>query len=366
MMNKTKEYQGGKFFKYSAANNNCQDFIVAIFRSNNIGDDSDIKFIKQDTEQLFKDLPSLRKLSNTITDIGGAFNVAITGKGLGKDYVIQSIIFDKDKYSITKAKKWLRTNGYIAPKVDESDGFHRFRQIDPEVVDKEGFTEYRTIPIGDESIKLIIAYKKKISTKNIMPRKMKGGAICEMCGCSMEEPEMTGGKINIGKAFKKLGSDIKKGVQKEIINPIKTGVQREIVQPIKSGIENEIIQPTKQIVDKSKKGVMKEFINPSDKYVTSKKGGLATDLVKFGIPALSGAVLGGLAGVATGGNPVAGVAGSALGSKLGSLAAKEVQKATGTGMRKGRFEKGSPEARAHMDMIRKMKTSGRSLEQKNG
>ncbi len=355
MMNKTKEYQGGKFFKYSAANNNCQDFIVAIFRSNNIGDDSDIKFIKQDTEQLFKNLPSLRKFANTVTDIGGAFNVAVTGKGLDKDYVVQSIIFEKDKYSITEAKKWLRTNSYMAPKVDESDGFYRFRQIEPSVVDNEGYTEYRTIPIGDGSIKLIIAYKKKISTKNIMPKQMKGGAVCKMCGCSMEDPEMTGGKINIGKTFKKLGSDIKKGVQKEIINPIKSGVQKEIVQPIKSGIENEIVQPTKQIVEKSKKGVMKGFINPADKYVTSKKGGLSTDLVKFGIPALSGAVLGGLATAATGGNPVAGVAGSALGSKLGSLAAKEVQKATGTGMRTGRFVKGSPEARQHMAMIRNMK-----------
>jgi hypothetical protein len=357
MMNKTKDYQGGKFFKYSAANNNCQDFIVAIFRSNSIGDDSDIKFIKQDTEQLFKDLPSLRKLSNTITDIGGAFNVAVTGKGVEKDYIVQSVIFDKDKHSITESKKWLRTNGYVAPKVDRSDGFYRFRQIEPSVVDNEGFTEYRTKELGDGSIKLILAYKKKISPKSIMPRKpMKGGAICEMCKCEIEdEEEMTGGKINIGKAFKKLGSDIKKGVQKEIINPIKSGVQKEIVQPIKSGIDKEIVKPTKQIVDKSKKGVMEGFINPADKYVTSKKGGLSSDLVRFGIPALSGAVLGGLATAATGGNPVAGVAGSALGSKLGSLAAKEVQKATGTGMRRGRFEKGSPEARAHMAMIRNMK-----------
>ena len=37
-MEKTKEYMGDKkFFGYSAKDNNCQDFIVAILRSNSIG-----------------------------------------------------------------------------------------------------------------------------------------------------------------------------------------------------------------------------------------------------------------------------------------------------------------------------------------
>jgi len=89
----------------------------------------------------------------------------------------------------------------------------------------------------------------------------------------------------------------------------------------------------------------------AEDYITSKKGGLATDVIKFGIPAVSGALLGGVAGLA--GGPVAGVAGSALGSKLGSLASAEVQKATGTGIvRKGRFVKGSQEAKDYMKMLR--------------
>jgi hypothetical protein len=347
MMNKTKEYQGGKFFKYSASGNNCQDFIVAIFKSNNIGDDEDIKFIKQDTEQLFKDLPALRKLSNTVTDLGASVNTALTGRGTyKKNYVVQSVIFDKDKYNIVEARRWLVRNGHFVTPVDSKGEFYRFRQLRPEVVDKMGFTEYRTKELGDGSVKLVLVYKKKISTKDIkmkgsgaiptqvmVEREMRGsGMCCSMCGCEMDH-EMTGGKIKVSKALKKLGRDIKKGIEKEVINPIKKDVQREFIDPAKQVVVGDI-----------------------GGYVTSKKGGLASDLVKFGIPAVTGG-LAGMTATALTGNPVAGMAASALGSKLGSLASKEVAKATGTGMpkRKGRFEKGSPEARAHMEMIRKMK-----------
>jgi hypothetical protein len=359
MMNNTKEYQGGKFFKYSAYNNNCQDFIVAIFKSNNIGNDEDIKFIKQDTEQLFKDLPSLRKIANTVTDLGAAVNTAITGKGNGtykKDYVVQSIIINKDKYNLVEARRWLKQHGYPIPKVDSKGEFYRFRQLRPEVVEKMGFTEYRTKNLGNSGVQLILVYKpkEKVSRKNIMKgsgaiptqviveREMSGsGMCCSMCGCKMEH-EMTGGKIKVSKALKKLGRDIKKGIEKEVVNPIKKDIQKEFIDPAKKVVEGDI-----------------------GGYVTAKKGGLASDLVKFGIPAVTGG-LAGMTATALTGNPVAGMAASAVGSKLGSLASKEVAKATGTGMpkRKGRFEKGSPEARAHMEMIRKMKSSGRSLEQK--
>ena len=83
MLNNTEQYMGQKdFFGYSAKDNNCQDFIVSFFKANNIGDESDISFIKQDTKSLFKNLPSLRKLSNTITTIGAKANVITTGKGI--------------------------------------------------------------------------------------------------------------------------------------------------------------------------------------------------------------------------------------------------------------------------------------------
>jgi len=82
MLEKAKSVQGGKYFKYSARDNNCQDFILAILTGNNIGNSEDKTFVKQDTKQLFNELPALRKISNTITDIGAKVNEITTGKGV--------------------------------------------------------------------------------------------------------------------------------------------------------------------------------------------------------------------------------------------------------------------------------------------
>jgi hypothetical protein len=71
-----------KFYGYSAYNNNCQDFIVNLFKHSNIGNEEDIKFIKQDTKQLFTNMPALRKFSNIVTDLGASVNVITTGKGV--------------------------------------------------------------------------------------------------------------------------------------------------------------------------------------------------------------------------------------------------------------------------------------------
>lgn len=44
---------------------------------------------------------------------------------------VQSIIFDKQYWTITSAKRFLRAKNYVAPKVDETVNFYRFRQFDP-------------------------------------------------------------------------------------------------------------------------------------------------------------------------------------------------------------------------------------------
>lgn len=236
MLNNTKKYMGNNFFRYSAKSNNCQDFLASVFKANNIGDSEDIKFIKQNTKQLFEGLPYLRKLANTITDLGASVNVLTTGKGINK---------------------------------------------------KE---------------------KNIISNNSIM-------SCCELCGKELDGMEGEG--INIGRAFRKLGKDIKKGFKKEIERPVS------------------------KIVSKAKKINPKDVAKDVKTYVTKRKGGLASDLVKYGIPSVT-AGLAGAAGSMVG--PVSGVAASAVGKKLGDMAASEVAKKTGTGMRKGRFVKGSPEA----------------------
>jgi len=97
-----------------------------------------------------------------------------------------------------------------------------------------------------------------------------------------------GGKLNIAKAFKKLGSTIKKG-----LDPI---------------------------------------IKPAEKYITAKKGGLASDLLHKGVPIVTGALAG-----ATGeyfGGPLGGLVASELGSKAGEAGANALGKKIGVGLKK--------------------------------
>ena len=81
MLQKAQQRMGGYYFTYSARDNNCQDFIMAILQANNMGNDENYTFIKQDTKQLFEGLTTLRKVSNTITDIGAKVNEITTGAG---------------------------------------------------------------------------------------------------------------------------------------------------------------------------------------------------------------------------------------------------------------------------------------------
>jgi hypothetical protein len=82
LMNNTRKRMGdSKFFNYSAKSSNCQDMILNILNANNIGDESDRNFVKQDTDFLFENLPYLRKISNTVTTIGARANVLTDGAG---------------------------------------------------------------------------------------------------------------------------------------------------------------------------------------------------------------------------------------------------------------------------------------------
>jgi hypothetical protein len=81
-LDKTKEQMRGSFFTYSAKDNNCQDFIVAFLKANNIGDEKDISWVKQETKVLFDGNDRLRKIANTFTDIGAKIDIIRQGAGL--------------------------------------------------------------------------------------------------------------------------------------------------------------------------------------------------------------------------------------------------------------------------------------------
>jgi len=80
LINKTKDRMGKtKFLDYDGFNNNCQDFMMNILQANGLSNDENIKFVKQDTQVLFKDSPLLRKVSKKLTDIGASVNVLMKG-----------------------------------------------------------------------------------------------------------------------------------------------------------------------------------------------------------------------------------------------------------------------------------------------
>ena len=141
----------------------------------------------------------------------------------GEDYVVQSVVFDKNKYSVKEAKKWLKTNGYKSPKIDEEINTIRFRQKDPKKVHKEGFTEYRNKKLGKSGIILVIAYRGKnnISNNNIMPKFAKGSKEAKEHMArirSMKGKSIGGAMVRMPDgSFKGVGSD---AVDSHMIRPL--------------------------------------------------------------------------------------------------------------------------------------------------
>lgn len=233
-----KKIQGSRYFDYSAYNNNCQDFILALLKGSGIGNEQDYNFIKQDTKTLFKNNPSLRKLANTITDIGARANVIFKGSGNSKP-------LHKGKKIILGIKS--KQTMYESDSDSDNDSCSDISNEDEKDI-----------------IKHMLKLKKKVKRHN----------------------KIHGGKIRIAKQFNKLGKEIKKSTYKP---------------------------------------VNQQFLKPTDKYFTTTDG-LLSDVVNYGIPATTAGLMG-LAGTYYGG-PVGGMAASALGSKLGTLAADKIAKET--------------------------------------
>lgn len=73
-------------------------------------------------------------------------------------YYIQSVIFRKTVYSKKQAIDFLKSNGFKFNKLDETDNFYRFRQINPQLLEDTGFNKVRTKVIS-KGIEFIIYYK---------------------------------------------------------------------------------------------------------------------------------------------------------------------------------------------------------------
>jgi hypothetical protein len=76
-------------------------------------------------------------------------------------YLVQSIIFDKSKFTLEQARQFLKQNKYKDKGVDEKKKFWRFRQYNPLTVKRKGYAHYITKPL-ENGIELIIAYQEKL------------------------------------------------------------------------------------------------------------------------------------------------------------------------------------------------------------
>lgn len=76
---------GNQFFLYDAKKNNCQDFLLNVLQASNIGDQADYTFIKQKTEKLFAELPVLKGLAHTVTNIGAIADKVFKGGSLQRN-----------------------------------------------------------------------------------------------------------------------------------------------------------------------------------------------------------------------------------------------------------------------------------------
>lgn len=108
LLDNTQKRMKGKYFTYSASSNNCQVFIREVLSANGINDQKYHTFVKQDTEDIFKNNGFLRKTANTVTDIAASANnvTSILNTGLlGSPSMLRIGGGDNINYNTLKRKE---------------------------------------------------------------------------------------------------------------------------------------------------------------------------------------------------------------------------------------------------------------------
>lgn len=168
--------------------------------------------------------------------------------------------------------------------------------------------------MGSDKGDVVIMLHPQNARKLLTAYKKGKGMRLTMSPMEMQHSMTHGRGINIGKAFKKLGSDIKKGFNKTIVEPAKKTFTPALGRDIVKGLE------------------------------TAGKT-TASALIHAGIPAVAG-----LAGDVLGG-PAGGVAGAVAGQML----ADQVGKSTGYGLYGGAMPDPATARKHYMAMIRSMR-----------
>ena len=74
-------------------------------------------------------------------------------------YLIQTVLIPTT-FSQVEAAAWVSSHGYVVRKIHTTEAYHRFRQHTMEYAHNRGCNLLKTVSIGQEGIKLVIAYCK--------------------------------------------------------------------------------------------------------------------------------------------------------------------------------------------------------------
>jgi hypothetical protein len=78
-------------------------------------------------------------------------------------YLVQSVLFDKSKFSLHLSKEWLKHHHYKHLDVDEKPNTWRFRQVSPKDAKKQGYTNFKTKKLEKSGVSLVLAYNQEKS-----------------------------------------------------------------------------------------------------------------------------------------------------------------------------------------------------------
>jgi hypothetical protein len=141
----------GKFFAYDSANNNCQDFIMALLQGSGLGTQENYEFIKQNTKQLFEKIPRTRALAKQITNLGQRINIARSGGNISSNSIMPKFAKGSQEARDHMARiRAMRGCGRRKPKYD-SDSDDEIVEMEMEGCGPKGLKKFNkwTGAIGD-------------------------------------------------------------------------------------------------------------------------------------------------------------------------------------------------------------------------
>jgi len=108
---------------------------------------------------------------------------------------VQSVLFNKKKYTKKQAETWIKDNGYKVKKVDLTENLRRYRQLDPKLFNQN---TYRMKKIKGNDLMLVVGKRLKSgmggNKKKVPQGKVPKGSHRMPDGSIMKDKDMKGYK----------------------------------------------------------------------------------------------------------------------------------------------------------------------------